>query len=143
DVLVGGEESGGIAVKGHVPERDGIFIGLTVVEMMMARGRRLSELVEELQAEFGPLHYARNDFHTTQAKKDAFLARLANRPDTIAGEAVERVEDPDGVKLRLSDGWLMFRPSGTEPVLRVYAEASSRERAERLVAAGVEMVEAG
>lgn len=143
DVLVGGEESGGIAVKGHVPERDGIFIGLTVVEMMMARGRRLSELVEELQAEFGPLHYARNDFHTTQAKKDAFLARLANRPDTIAGETVERVEDLDGVKFRLSDGWLMFRPSGTEPVLRVYAEASSRERAERLVATGVEMVEVG
>lgn len=144
DVLVGGEESGGIAVKGHVPERDGIFIGLTVVEMMMARELRLSELVEELQAEFGPLHYARNDFHTTQAKKDAFLDRLAHRrPDTVAGEPVVRVEDLDGVKFRFADGWLMFRPSGTEPVLRVYAEASSRERAERLVAAGVAMVEAG
>ncbi len=144
DVLVGGEESGGIAVKGHVPERDGIFIGLTVVEMMMARGLRLSELVEELQAEFGPLHYARNDFHTTQAKKDAFLDRLANRrPETVAGEAVVRVEDLDGTKFRFADGWLMFRPSGTEPVLRVYAEASSRERAERLVAAGVDLVEAG
>ena len=144
DVLVGGEESGGLAVKGHIPERDGIFIGLTVVEMMMAREMRLSELVEELQDEFGPLFFARNDFHTTQARKDAFLDRLEHRrPDTVAGEAVVRIEDLDGVKFRFDDGWLMFRPSGTEPVLRIYAEASSQARAERLVAAGVEMVEMG
>ena len=142
DVLVGGEESGGIAVKGHVPERDGIYIGLTVVEMMMARERRLSELVEELQDEFGPLYYARNDLHTTPAKKEAFLDRLANRrPDTIGGEAVRRVEDLDGMKFRFDDGWLMFRPSGTEPVLRIYAEASSQDRADALVAAGVALVE--
>ncbi len=144
DVLVGGEESGGIAVKGHVPERDGIYIGLTVVEMMMARKRTLAELVEELQDEFGPLYYARTDLHTTDAKKRAFLDRLENRrPDTIAGEPVDRVEDLDGVKFRLADGWLMFRPSGTEPVLRIYAEASSQDRADRLVQAGVDMVEEG
>ncbi len=144
DVLVGGEESGGIAVKGHVPERDGIYIGLTIVEMMVARGRRLSELVEELQDEFGPLYYARQDLHTTQAKKEAFLDRLENRrPDTIAGESVQAVEDLDGVKFRLGDGWLMFRPSGTEPVLRIYAEASSQDRADRLVQTGVDLVEAG
>ena len=144
DVLVGGEESGGLAVKGHIPERDGIFIGLTVVEMMMARKRTLSELVQELQDEFGPLYFARNDFHTTQAKKEAFLDTLENRrPDNVAGETVARVEDLDGVKFRFDDGWLMFRPSGTEPVLRIYAEASSQDRADRLVQAGVDMVEAG
>ena len=144
DVLVGGEESGGLAVKGHIPERDGIFIGLTVVEMMMARKMKLSELVDELQDEFGPLYSARNDFHTTQAKKEAFLDKLENRrPDTVAGEAVARIEDLDGVKFRFDDGWLMFRPSGTEPVLRIYAEASTQERADRLVRAGVDMVEEG
>jgi phosphomannomutase len=144
DVLVGGEESGGIAVKGHVPERDGIYIGLTVVEMMMARDRKLSELVEELQDAFGPLYYARRDLHTTQQKKEAFLDRLAHRrPDAIGGDAVTSVEDLDGVKFRLADGWLMFRASGTEPVLRIYAEASSQERADRLVAAGVALVEEG
>ncbi len=142
DVLVGGEESGGLAVKGHVPERDGIYIGLTVVEMMMARGRKLSELVEELQDEFGPLYAARDDLHTTPEKKDRFVRRLAEDPPReVAGEPVREVETLDGAKLRLADGWLMFRPSGTEPVLRVYAEASTQERAERLVAAGVEMVE--
>ena len=144
DVLVGGEESGGIAVKGHVPERDGIYIGLTVVEMMMARGLRLSELVEELQDAYGPLFYARQDLHTTQAKKEAFLDRLANRrPDAIGGDAVTLVEDLDGVKFRFADGWLMFRASGTEPVLRIYAEASSQDRADGLVQAGVDLVDAG
>jgi phosphomannomutase len=142
-VLVGGEESGGIAVKGHVPERDGIIIGLTVVEMMVRSGKKLSELVDDLQAEFGPLHYARQDLHTSPGRKERFVARLAAEPITeVAGQAVARTETLDGVKLRLADGWLMFRPSGTEPVLRIYAEAASRERAEALVAAGVGLVDA-
>ncbi len=144
DVLVGGEESGGIAVKGHIPERDGVFIGLTIVEMMMARKRTLSELVDEIQDEFGPLYFARNDLHTSQARKEAFLDMLENRrPNAVAGEAVERVETLDGFKFRLGDGWLMFRPSGTEPVLRVYAEASSQDRADALVAEGVRLVNEG
>jgi phosphomannomutase len=141
DVLVGGEESGGIAIKGNVPERDGIMIGLTVVEMMVRSGKKLSELVDDLQSEFGPLHYARQDLHTTTERKDRFVARLASeRLSHVGDETVRSVEDLDGVKLRLDDGWLMFRPSGTEPVLRIYAEASSRERAEKLVAAGAELV---
>ncbi len=144
DVLVGGEESGGIAVKGHIPERDGVFIGLTVVEMMMARKMTLSELVEEVQQEFGPYYFSRNDLHTSPERKEAFLDMLDNRrPDTLAGEAVRSVEDVDGVKFRFDDGWLMFRASGTEPVLRIYAEASSQDRANRLVAAGVKMVDEG
>jgi phosphomannomutase len=141
DVLVGGEESGGLAVKGHIPERDGIFIGLTVVEMMVRRGKKLSELVEDLQADFGPLHFARNDLHTTAEKKDRFVQRMGtDRPTEIDGQSVRGVEDLDGVKLRFDDGWMMFRPSGTEPVLRIYGEASTQERAQALVRAGVAMV---
>ncbi len=144
DVLVGGEESGGIAVKGHIPERDGIYIGLTIVEMMMARKRTLSELVEEIQEEFGPYYFARRDLHTSPERKEEFLDMMEHRrPETLAGEAVRRVEDLDGVKFRFDDGWLMFRASGTEPVLRIYAEASTQKRADSLVAAGVEMVEQG
>lgn len=142
-VLVGGEESGGIAIKGHVPERDGIIIGLTVVEMMVRSGKKLSELVDDLQVEFGPLHYARRDLHTTAPKKERFVARLASEGlAEVAGQPVRSTEDLDGVKLRFDDGWLMFRPSGTEPVLRIYAEAASRERAEELVAAGAGLVDA-
>jgi len=141
DVLVGGEESGGIAVKGHIPERDGIFIGLTIVEMMVRSGRKLSELVEDLQAEFGPLYYARDDLHTTPEKKERLIERLATHPPTeLDGSRVQKVEDLDGFKLRVEDGWLMFRPSGTEPVLRVYAEASTEEGARALVAAGAALV---
>lgn len=141
DVLVGGEESGGIAVKGHLPERDGVYIGLLVVEMMVREGKALDELVASLQDDFGPLDYARSDLHTTPEKKDRFVARLRDdAPTEIDGEPVRKVETLDGVKLRLDDGWLMFRPSGTEPVLRIYAEASTRDRAERLVSAGVELV---
>jgi phosphomannomutase len=141
DVLVGGEESGGLAVKGHIPERDGIFIGLTVVEMMVRRGKKLSELVEDLQADFGPLHFARNDLHTTAEKKDRFVQRMdSDRPTEVDGQPVRAVEDLDGLKLRFDDGWMMFRPSGTEPVLRIYGEASTQARAEALVAAGVAMV---
>jgi phosphomannomutase len=142
DVLVGGEESGGIAVKGHIPDRDGIYIGLTIVEMMVKRGKKLSELVQEIQDEFGPLYAARRDLHTTPVRKDRFVSRLeSNPPAEIEGTPVRAVEDLDGVKLRLDEGWLMFRASGTEPVLRIYAEAPSEERAERLVKAGVALVE--
>lgn len=144
DVLVGGEESGGLAVKGHIPERDGIYIGLTVVEMMVKHGKKLSELVRILQDDFGPLEFARNDLHTTPEAKERFLAKLAGEGlSAVGGEPVVSAEDLDGYKVRFADGaWLMFRPSGTEPVLRIYAEASSMERAEQLVGAGVELVNA-
>lgn len=141
DVLVGGEESGGIAVKGHIPERDGIYIGLLVVEMMVRRGRKLSELVEELTAEFGPHVARRIDVHTTEARKAAALDRL--RPDglrQIAGRAVRRVDTLDGTKHLIDDGWLLVRPSGTEPVLRIYSESISAEAADALIHDAVEQL---
>jgi phosphomannomutase len=141
DVLVGGEESGGIAVKGHIPERDGLYIGLTAVEMIVKRDRPLSGLVRELQDEFGPLHQSRSDLRTTEARKRAFMERLSAGIDAVGGRQVKKVEDLDGYKLRVDGGWVMFRASGTEPVLRVYSEAESREEAEALVEEGVRMVE--
>ncbi len=141
DVLVGGEESGGIAVKGHLPERDGLYIGLTVVEMIVKRERTLSGLVRELQDEFGPLQQSRTDLHTTEEKKQAFLKHLQEGgPTEIGGRPVEKVEDLDGYKFRVDGGWLMFRASGTEPVLRVYSEAKTRREADALVQDGVALV---
>ena len=141
DVLVGGEESGGMAVKGHIPERDGLYIGLTVAEMMVKRERTLSGLVRELMEEFGPHYQSRTDLHTTPARKQAVLQELAE--DGLAeidGQPVTATETLDGFKFRVEGGWLLFRPSGTEPVLRVYAEAASQDAADALVAWGVQMV---
>ena len=135
DVLVGGEESGGMAVKGHIPERDGLYIGLLACEMMVRRGKSLSALVDELFAEFGPHVAARIDVHTTHEKVQAVLARLkAGGLAEIGGQPVAEVQTLDGVKhLRADGSWLLVRPSGTEPVLRIYSEASDRETAEALL----------
>ncbi|HEX9951676.1 MAG TPA: phosphoglucomutase/phosphomannomutase family protein [Rubricoccaceae bacterium] len=144
DVLVGGEESGGMAVKGHIPERDGLYIGLLVVEMMVKRERTLSGLVRELMDEFGPHYQSRQDLHTTPARKDSALASLGSEGfSEIAGAAVTKTETLDGFKFRTDGGWLLFRPSGTEPVLRVYAEAPTQDRADALVQWGVDWVNAG
>ncbi|MEM6287918.1 MAG: phosphoglucomutase/phosphomannomutase family protein [Bacteroidota bacterium] len=142
DVLVGGEESGGMAVKGHIPERDGLFIGLLVVEMMVTRERSLSGLVRELMEEFGPHYQSRQDLHTTAKRKQAVLARLGDEGLlTVNGKKVRETETLDGFKFRVDGGWLMFRPSGTEPVLRIYSEADAPEAAEALVKWGVGLVE--
>jgi len=136
DVLVGGEESGGIAAKGHIPERDGIYIGLLVVEMMVKRGMTLSALVDELLEEFGPHHCYREDIHIRPEQKEAALSRLRDHGglDTIHGHAVADLDTLDGFKHLLDGpGWLLVRPSGTEPVLRVYSEAPSPEDARAYV----------
>ncbi len=134
DVLVGGEESGGMAVKGHIPERDGVYIGLLVVEMMVKRGKKLSELVEELFDEFGPHYAPRLDVRTTNEKKEAVLEKLAQGGLTeINGQKVTRLDTLDGFKHITPEGWLLVRPSGTEPVLRVYAEADSMEKADAMI----------
>ena len=134
DVLVGGEESGGMAVKGHIPERDGLYIGLLATEMMVRRGKSLSALVEELFAEFGPHVAARIDVHTTHDTVQAVLATLKGGGlKTIAGQAVTEVQTLDGFKHVTDGGWLLVRPSGTEPVLRIYAEAPDRETADAML----------
>lgn len=134
-VLVGGEESGGIAATGHIPERDGIYIGLLIVEMMVKRGMALSELVDELLEDFGPHYTYRDDLRISEEAKRAALARLEDEGglDTIAGESVTGMQTLDGFKHITKTGWLLVRPSGTEPVLRVYSEAETPEHAKALV----------
>ncbi|MBO6577157.1 MAG: hypothetical protein JJ896_14680 [Rhodothermales bacterium] len=135
DVVVGGEESGGIAVKGHLPERDGIYVGLLVLEMIVKSGRSLSDLVDMLFDRFGHHAYFRIDAHTSEDRKAAALDRLGKGGGLkeIAGQPVRGLEDLDGYKHRTDTGWLLVRPSGTEPVLRVYAEAPTPESAEAMV----------
>lgn len=135
DVLVGGEESGGMAVKGHIPERDGIFIGLVILEMMAKRGKQLSSLVADLHEAYGYHGYFRADAHITEAQKQRILILLKDQGalKSISGRNVTNVENLDGYKHRVEGGWLLIRPSGTEPVLRVYSEAESEEAAQQLV----------
>ncbi len=127
DVLVGGEESGGIAFRGHIPDRDGIYAGLLLLELLAVRGRKLSVLVQELTNEFGVHAYRRADIRTK--KKAEILLRLRTDGGLrhIAGYPVGRVETLDGYKHITEAGWLLVRPSGTEPLLRIYAEAETED----------------
>jgi len=142
DVLIGGEESGGISIKGHIPEGDGILMGLLLLEIMGAARAPLHEIIEDLQATFGPTVYRRNDLRLkTPVPKAEMVARLSdNAPATMGGETVADVQTTDGVKFVLADeSWLLIRPSGTEPVLRVYAEGTSEEIVTEMLAAGRSM----
>lgn len=142
EVLVGGEESGGLAVKGHLPERDGIYIGLLLTEMLVKGGVPLSERVNALYEEFGMHVCYRDDMHTEEWRKQAMMARCrAGEIGEVCGVAVADRDMRDGVKHLLEDGsWVMVRPSGTEPVLRIYSEAADGERAQALVEELVAMV---
>jgi alpha-D-glucose phosphate-specific phosphoglucomutase len=126
DVLIGGEESGGIGIKGHIPEGDGLLIGLLLLQIIADAGVPLQELVADLQRAVGPACYARTDLRLRHpVSKQEMVKRLEDgAPTSIGGLALRAVDGLDGVKYRLQDdSWLLIRPSGTEPVLRVYAEA--------------------
>jgi phosphomannomutase len=131
DVLLGGEESGGIAIKGHIPERDGIFDGLIIYEYMMETGKTLKELCEEIYEVVGRFAYERNDLHLLEEQKLRIMKEAADGIYTEFGPyRVARVETIDGIKFHLENGgWMMLRASGTEPVLRIYAEGNSQEEA--------------
>ncbi len=131
DVLLGGEESGGIAIKGHIPERDGIFDGLIIYEYMLQTGKTLKELCNEIYDIIGSFAYERNDLLLDEAVKVKIMQEAYEGKYTSFGKyKVERVETIDGVKYHLDNGgWMMLRASGTEPVLRIYAEGSDKEEA--------------
>jgi phosphomannomutase len=131
DVLLGGEESGGIAIKGHIPERDGIFDGLIIYEYMMETGKTLKELCEEIYEVVGRFAYERNDLHLQEAQKQRIMKEAADGVYTEFGPyKVVKVETIDGIKYHFDNGgWMMLRASGTEPVLRIYAEGNSQEEA--------------
>ena len=137
NVLVGGEESGGIAIKGFIPERDGIWIGLTLWEFMASTGKSLDDLIEEVYAVVGCFAMGRIDLHITEEIKQKVLANCeAGLYKAFGSYKIEKIETIDGFKFHLGNGeWVMIRASGTEPVLRVYSESNTDENAARILAA--------
>lgn len=142
DILIGGEESGGIGIKNHIPERDGIVAGLLLLEMMAMEGKSLPELLGSMSEEFGDLHYKRVDFNIPPEEGKGLIKKFKEHPpDIILGRKVMDIKTYDGLKFILEgDRWILFRPSGTEPVLRVYVEAPSPEEVEEIIGFGEEVV---
>jgi phosphomannomutase len=142
ELVLGGEESGGIGFAGYVPERDGILAGLLLMEAVAMAGKPLSSLVKELTDEFGDYHYDRVDLQDRAGTLQMSLQRLAESPpERLAGLAVQGVDSLDGTKLLFGEeGWLLFRRSGTEPVLRIYAEAHSAGLLGRLLQEGARLL---
>jgi phosphomannomutase len=144
DVLIGGEESGGISFKGHIPEGDGPIMGLLIVEMIAAANKPLIEMVDDLIEDVGPALYERADLRLSRpvakAEMTDFLTKKA--PSEIGRQKVDEISQRDGVKyIMADDSWLLIRPSGTEPVLRVYAEGRSSEMVKALMAYGKTVAE--
>jgi phosphomannomutase len=137
DVLLGGEESGGIAIKGHIPERDGIWMGLTIWEFMAKSGKSLDDLVQEVYAITGPFAYERNDLHITESlKQEVLKACAADEYKSFGPYQVRKVDTLDGYKYFFdNEEWLMIRASGTEPVLRLYAGGATMDDAVKILTA--------
>jgi phosphomannomutase len=146
EILVGGEESGGIGITRHLPERDGILNALLIANVMAEEGRTLAQLVQDLQNKYGEHYYARLDMHIPNELKESAIARARNGVSEIGGNKVLRVETLDGVKFFLdapkgkagtaappAEAWLLLRASGTEPLLRVYSEAGSQDTVQQLI----------
>jgi phosphomannomutase len=145
DILIGGEESGGISFRGHIPEGDGSLMALLLIEMIAKLGVSLSELTDDLLNRYGPVHYQRTDLRLSHPiSKERMTRQLTEgKPPSIAGIQVVEMQSVDGVKYILEDdSWLLIRPSGTEPVLRVYSEGRTPEVVEGLLNFG-EQVAAG
>jgi phosphomannomutase len=143
DALIGGEESGGFAFRGHVPERDGILASLFLLDMMVRLQRSPSELIKYLYQEVGgEYYYDRIDIRPTANELAAALPRLtATKPDTIAGIRVTRINTMDGFKFIMEDGgWMLIRFSGTEPIIRVYCETTHANKVRAILEEGVRMV---
>jgi phosphomannomutase len=128
DIIIAGEESGGIAVKGHLPERDGIFVGFLLAEVMAVRRKKLSELVNELFNEFGEHHFGRIDKHLTAEQKERVMKFFTGKPKKVGVFEITKTDTTDGVKLFTKNGWMLIRASGTEPLIRFYAEADSPKK---------------
>jgi phosphomannomutase len=139
NVLLGAEESGGIGFPGHIPERDGILAGLMLLELLATEKIPINRILARLEKDFGPHRYARVDIRYPLEKRDPLLDYCKNNPPArLLNSPLAEVKSYDGVKYIARDGsWLMIRGSGTEPILRIYAEAKSDASARRLLKAGV------
>ena len=138
-ILIGGEESGGLGTIVHIPERDGIFNGMLLLEMMVKRKKKLSQLVDELDAEFGPHRYRRRDVRMTEKQKQDILKACARKPKQLGRHKVTSIDTTDGYKFFVDKGWLLIRASGTEPLLRYYAEADSMTKVNELLEEGLKL----
>jgi len=138
DILVAGEEAGGIATRGHIPERDGLWNILLIMEMLQETGKSIEEILQEIADEVGEFTYSRLDLHLNKEKIDEITSALKNDPPTLFGDKkVAFKETLDGNKFYFNDDeWLMFRASGTEPLLRIYAESKSKESTLNLLELG-------
>jgi phosphomannomutase len=140
NALLGGEESGGFAFRGHIPERDGVLAGLMITQMVADYGMPLSKILAHLEELVGPHAYARHDVRFpregyAERKADVYRRMQGEQPQELGGTRVVRVRDDDGFKFYLEDGsWVLMRMSGTEPLMRVYSEAPTAQRVEELLA---------
>jgi phosphomannomutase len=143
DVILGAEESGGIGFPGHIPERDGILAGMMLLELLATERTSINQLLAKLEKQYGPHRYARLDTHFPLEKRAALMDFCkSNPPAKLLRSPVVSVKSFDGVKFLAADGaWLMLRGSGTEPILRIYAEASSDAGAKTLLKLGVKLTE--
>lgn len=140
-IAIGGEESAGLTIRGHVPEKDGIIAGLLVTEMVATRGKSIGAQLRELFAKVGSYYPIRENFRLTPEMKARFTEKLKADPTELSGRKVSKVVRTDGLKLILEDGsWVCYRLSGTEPVVRAYTEARSEKDMESLRAAAKEFV---
>jgi alpha-D-glucose phosphate-specific phosphoglucomutase len=142
NAIIGGEESGGYGFRGHVPERDAILAGLYFLDFMVKTGKTPSQLLDYLYSKVGHHYYDRRDFHISGAKRQTILHLLSSSsPDTIAGTKVTKIDTTDGFRFFFGDAsWLLIRFSGTEPLVRIYSEAESLERARELLDEGKKLI---
>lgn len=138
DILIGGEESGGIGIKGHIPERDSTLAALLLLEAVATWRKSLDRIVEGIMDELGHFYYNRADLHLADEKKSRVFTLLKKTPpDRFGGLAVKEIRNLDGIKFLLEDGsWILFRASGTEPLLRIYCEATSPDLLMRILGEG-------
>ncbi|HKD86819.1 MAG TPA: phosphoglucomutase/phosphomannomutase family protein [Terriglobales bacterium] len=151
DILIGGEESGGIGIRRHMPERDGILNSLLLANIMAEEEKPLGQLVRDLQKEYGEHHYGRVDLHLRNDVKEEAMRRAQEKPATLGSFRVQKVETLDGVKFFLdapthgqgAEAWVLVRSSGTEPLLRIYCEAASPDLVSQILKETEEFVQAG
>lgn len=137
EIILGGEESAGLSIKGHFPEKDGILACLLAIEAVAARGKSLTEQLEELTNEVGKLYSKRIGVKLTDEVQKSLKEKLAQEPQEIEGRKIEKINRLDGVKFIFDDGsWMLMRPSGTEPLVRIYAETENKEDLEVLIEQG-------
>jgi phosphomannomutase len=137
DIVAGGEEAGGMGVKGYIPERDGSMAGLLLIEMMAFRNKNILKILNETEKQFGKYYYVREDLHLARRVEP----KKENLPPELLGKKVVNINESDGIKLICADkSWLMFRGSGTEPIMRIYAEAKGLTQANKLLALGKNLI---